>query len=452
MNDYDYKELSQKALSLLEEKKYAQLRAILDIMNEADIALMADEVEDEFLPLLFRILPKETAAEVFVEMEPETQEKLIRSFSDRELKQVVDQMYLDDTVDLIEEMPANVVKRILRHTDPERRKKINEVLRYPKDSAGSIMTIEYVDLRKDMTVAQAFEHIRKTGVDKETIYTCYVTEADRKLIGMITVKTLLLSEDTLLLSDVMETNIISVTTMEDQESVVQQFDKYDFLAIPVVDGENRLVGIVTVDDAMDVLREENSEDIAKMAAVTPSDRPYLKTKPISIWKARVPWLLLLMISATFTGMIITAFEQKLAACVALTAYIPMLMGTAGNSGNQASVTVVQGLSVGEIKFSDIFRVIWKEARVAVLCGVTLGICNFVKMMLLDQRGFLVALVVCATLPLIVICAKVVGAILPILAKKTSLDPAVVASPFISTIMDSVSLLIYFCIASMVLHI
>lgn len=447
MKEYHFEELCQQAIDLLEQKKYAQLRAVLDTMNATDIALMAEEVEEEVLPLLFRILPKETAAEVFVEMESETQQTLIRAFSDRELKQVIDQMYLDDTVDLIEEMPANVVKRILRHTDPDMRKKINEVLQYPKDSAGSIMTIEYVDLRKDMTVGQAFEHIRKTGVDKETIYTCYVTEADRKLIGLVTVKTLLLAEDSLKLSDVMETNIISVNTLEDQETVVQQFDKYDFLAIPVVDGENRLVGIVTVDDAMDILREENSEDISKMAAVTPSDRPYLKTRPVSLWKARVPWLLLLMISATFTGMIISSFEKKLAACVALTAYIPMLMGTAGNSGNQASATVIQGISVGEIKFSDTLRVIWKETRVALLCGTTLAVCNFVKMMLLDQRGMAVALAVCVTLPFVVICAKIVGSGLPILAKKLGFDPAVMASPFISTIMDSVSLLIYFQVAS-----
>ncbi|MBE7043298.1 MAG: magnesium transporter [Ruminococcaceae bacterium] len=446
MNEYDFEELCRQALQLLEEKQYVRLRTVLDTMNAADIALVAEEVEEEALPLLFRILPKETAAEVFVEMDSETQELLIQVFSDRELKQVIDQMYLDDTVNLIEEMPANVVKRILRHTDPEMRKKINEVLQYPKDSAGSIMTIEYVDLKKDMTVTQAFEHIRKTGVDKETIYTCYVTEADRKLIGLVSVKTLLLAEDSLKLSDIMETNIISVNTLEDQETVVQQFDKYDFLAIPVVDGENRLVGIVTVDDAMDILREENSEDIAKMAAVTPTDKPYLKTSPFHLWKARVPWLLLLMISATFTGMIITSFENKLAACVALTAYIPMLMGTAGNSGNQASVTVIQGLSSGELKFSDAFRIMGKEAIVALLCGLTLAACNFAKMMLVDQRGIVVALVVSLTLPFIVICAKIVGSGLPILAKKLGFDPAVMASPFISTIMDSASLLIYFWVA------
>ncbi len=451
MHEYDFEELSRQALQLLEEKRYAQLRTVLDTMNEADIALMAEEAEEESLPLLFRILPKETAAEVFVAMESETQELLIRAFSDRELKQVIDQMYLDDTVDLIEEMPANVVKRILRHTDPEMRKKINEVLQYPKDSAGSIMTIEYVDLKKDMTVKEAFDHIRKNGVDKETIYTCYVTEADRKLIGLVSVKTLLLSDNDLKLCDIMETNIISVHTLEDRETVAQQFDKYDFLAIPVVDRENRLVGIVTVDDAMDILREENSEDIAIMAAVTPSDKPYLKTSPFHLWKARVPWLLLLMISATFTGMIITSFENKLAACVALTAYIPMLMGTAGNSGNQASVTVIQGLSSGELKFTDAFRVMGKEAVVALLCGLTLAVCNFGKMMLMDQRGVLVALVVSLTLPLIIICAKVVGAGLPILAKKLGFDPAVMASPFISTIMDSASLVIYFWIASQFLN-
>lgn len=451
MNEYDFEELSRQALQFLEEKKYVRLRTVLEMMNEADIALVAEEADEESLPLLFRILPKEMAAEVFAEMESETQELLIRAFSDRELKQVIDQMYLDDTVDLIEEMPANVVKRILRHTDPEMRKKINEVLKYPKDSAGSIMTIEYVDLRKNMTVAEAFDHIRKTGVDKETIYTCYVTETDRKLIGLVSVKTLLLSDSDRTLEEIMETNIISVNTLEDQETVVQQFDKYDFLAIPVVDGEGRLVGIVTVDDAMDVLREENSEDIAKMAAVTPTDKPYLKTSPFRLWQARVPWLLLLMISATFTGMIITSFENKLSACVALTAYIPMLMGTAGNSGNQASVTVIQALSSGELKFSDVFRVMIKEATVAILCGVTLAVCNFGKMMLIDRRGVLVAQVVSLTLPFIVVCAKIVGSGLPILAKKLGFDPAVMASPFISTIMDSASLLIYFWVAGQFLN-
>lgn len=445
--------------ALVEGKKYTTLRDILITMNASDVAALFDEMPETKLPLLFRLLPKELAAETFVEMEPEAQELLIRGFSDNELKEVVDELYVDDAVDIVEEMPANVVKRILKQTDPEMRKMINEILKYPDDSAGSIMTTEYVSLRPDMTAEEAIKRIRRTGVDKETIYTCYVTDNNRKLIGMISIRTLLLSDDDDVLQEIMEGNVISVNTLEDQESVAQMFAKYNFVALPVVDQENRLVGIVTVDDAIDVMQEEATEDFEKMAAITPSDKPYLRTGVVETWKARVPWLLVLMLSATLTSMIITNFENSLAAYVALTAFIPMLTGTGGNSGTQASVAVIRGLSLKEIEFGDIFQVIWKEIRVAVLCGVVLAGCNFVKILLVDGKLLhnsgvtpLVAAVVCLTLVFIVICAKTVGCILPLLAEKIGFDPAVMASPFISTIVDAISLLIYFQVARVILHI
>ena len=445
--------------TLLEERKYASLRDILITMNASDIAAVFDEIEHEKLPRLFRLLPKELAAETFVEMEPEAQELLIQGFSDNELKEVVDELYVDDAVDIVEEMPANVVKRILKQADPEMRKMINEILKYPDDCAGSIMTTEYVSLRPHMTVGEAFKRIRRTGVDKETIYTCYITEEDRNLIGMISIRTLLLAEEDDILSDIMEQHVISVTTMEDQESVVQMFAKYSFMALPVVDTENRLVGIVTIDDAMDVMQEEATEDFEKMAGMTPTDKPYLRTSVRETFRARAPWLLILMLSATFTGLIITSFEDSLAAFVVLTAFIPMLTGTGGNSGTQSSTAVIRSLSLGEIEFSDLFQVIWKEIRVAVLCGGVLGSCNFVKLMLVDYWMMgnpavtpIVALVICLTLVFTVVCAKTVGCMLPLLADKIGFDPAVMATPFISTIVDTMSLLIYFQIARVILHI
>ncbi len=451
--------LEATLLTLLGEKKFATLRDILSTMNPADIAGLFARLPEERLPLLFRLLPKELAAETFVEMEPDAQEMLIQGFSDNELKDVLDELYVDDAVDIVEEMPANVVKRILRQADPDMRKMINEILRYPEDSAGSIMTTEYVSLRPNMTVGEAIKRIRRTGVDKETIYTCYVTEGDRQLIGLVTVRTLLLADEDDKISDLMETNIISVHTLDDQEKVAQMFSKYAFLALPVVDGENRLVGIVTFDDAMDVLEEETTEDMEKMAAITPSDRPYLRTDVFSLFKARIPWLLLLMISATFTGIIITSFEDALSAYMVLTGFIPMLMDTGGNAGSQASVTIIRGLSLNEIQFSDLPRIVWKEIRVAVLCGVVLAATNFVKMMLVDRLLLgntdltpIVALVICLTLVLTVFFAKVVGCTLPLLAKKIGFDPAVMASPFITTIVDIISLLVYFQFASMILHI
>ena len=437
---------------LLENKRYATLRDIFITLQPVDIAAMFDAMPEESLPLLFRLLPKELAADTFVEMDDDAQEMLIHGFSDTELKEVVDELYVDDAVDLIEEMPANVVMRILRQADPEVRKKINEVLNYPEDSAGSIMTTEFVSLRPSMTVSDSIKRIRRTGVDKETIYTCYVIDDNRKLIGMISIKTLLLSDEDEVVSDIMESNVISVNTLDDQEQVAKKLNKYGFLAIPVVDGEKRLVGIVTVDDAIDVIQEETTEDMEMMAAITPTDKPYMKTGVFETYAKRIPWLLILMISATFTGWIISSYEQALAVQVALTAFIPMLMDTGGNSGSQASVTIIRGLSLDEIKFRDMPRVIFKECRVALLCGVTLAVANFAKLMLIDRVGFYVSLVVCLTLVCTVLVAKVIGCTLPMIAKKIGFDPAVMASPFITTAVDAISLLMYFQIAKLFLNI
>lgn len=442
----------QTVLNLLYQKRYSELKSLLSGMNEADIAAILMEVPKESLPLLYRILPKELAADVFVNMESDAQEVLIRAFSDTELREVLDELYVDDAVDIIEEMPATVVKRILMHTDPEIRKSINDILQYPEDSAGSLMTIEYVDLKKYMTVEDAFTRIRRTGVDKETIYNCYVTDENRKLLGVVTAKKLLLSEKNEKIFEIMETNIISVRTLEDKEIVAEKFQRYDLLAVPVVDQENRLVGIITIDDAMDVLQDENTEDIEKMAAITPTDKPYLKMSVFEIWKKRFPWLLLLMVSATFTGKIITHFEDALQSYVVLTAFIPMLMDTGGNCGGQASVTIIRGLSLGDIAFRDIFKVMWKEFRVSFLCGVALAAANFLKMILIDRVPLLVATTVCVTLIFTIVVAKFVGCTLPILAKKIGFDPAVMASPFITTIVDAISLLIYFGIAGLILNI
>ena len=451
--------VEQTLLRLLDQKKYHSLRDILATMNPSDIAYLLEELDERRLPLVFRLLPKELAAEAFVEMDSDQQELLIRGFSDTELKEVLDEMFVDDAVDIVEEMPANVVKRILAQADPDMRKQINEILRYPEDSAGSIMTTEYVSLRPEMTVGEAILRIRRTGVDKETIYTCYVTQ-DRHLIGMVSVKDLLLcSNDDTPIREIMEENVISVSTHDDQEQVVQMFSKYNFLALPVTDAEGRMVGIVTFDDAMDVMEDEATEDMEVMAAMLPSDKPYAKEGVFELVKRRIPWLLMLMLSATFTGLIITHFENALAVCTALTAFIPMLMGTGGNSGSQASVAVIRSISLGEVESKDLPWIVWKEIRVAVLCGVILAVCNFVKMLLVDRLlmnnpdiTVTVALVVCVTLVFVVLAAKTIGASLPIVAKKIGLDPAVMASPFITTIVDALSLLIYFAVASAMLPI
>lgn len=449
--------LKKMITSLLDEKKYPTLRDMLVTMNPSDVAGVFDELDQEKIPLLFRLLPKEQAAETFVEMEPDAQELLIRGFSDSELKEVVDELYVDDAVDLVEEMPANVVRRILAQADPDTRKTINELLRYPENSAGSIMTTEYVNLRPTMTVGESILRIRRTGVDKETIYTCYVTE-NRTLIGMVSVKDLLLAEDDETpIRDIMETRVISVNTHEDQEEVARQLAKYNFLAMPVVDNEKRMVGIVTFDDAMDVMEEEATEDIEMMGGMSPSEKTYSHATVWDLFKQRIPWLMLLMVSATFTSMIITGFEDALAAQVALTAFIPMLMGTGGNSGSQSSVTVIRALSLGELEFRDLPGVIWKEIRTAVCCAVALAVVCFVKIYLVDGMlmgnediTLMVDLVVCIALAITVLLAKTVGCILPMAAKKLGFDPAVMASPFITTIVDAMSLLIYFAVAKSVL--
>ena len=452
-------EIVEKAvLKMMEDKKYATLRDILVTMNPSDVAGLFDGLEEKQIPLMYRLLPKELAAETFVEMEPEAQELLIRSFSDNELKEVLDELYVDDAADLVEEMPANVVKRILLHADPEMRHSINQILRYPENSAGSIMTTEYVSLRPSMTVGEAILRIRRQGVDKETIYTCYVLAKDRKLIGLVTVKDLLLAEDDEdKIEDLMITNLISVTTQTDQEEVARMFSKYNFLALPVVDTENRMVGIVTFDDAMDVMEEETTEDIELMSGMLPSEKPYLRSSAFDLFKNRIPWLMLMMVSATFTGLIMTAFEDALAAQIALSAFIPMLMGTGGNSGSQSSVTVIRGLSLGELDFSDIGIILWKEVRTALMCGVTLATVCFAKIWLVDHLlmgnqniTLAVDLVVCLALCVTVVLAKIVGCLLPMAAKAVHLDPAVMASPFISTIVDALSLMVYFLFAKALL--
>ena len=443
--------------TLLSEKKYATIRDILVTMNPADIAAVFEGVETDKLPLLFRLLPKELAAESFVEMESEQQEALIRGISDSELRQVMDELYVDDAVDIVEEMPANVVQRILAQSDPEMRKEINEILQYPENSAGSVMTTEYVKLSPGMTVGDAILRIRRTGVDKETIYTCYVLD-NRLLVGTVSVKNLLLApSDLQTIDSIMDTTLITVTTHTDQEEVARMMSKYNLLAIPVVDGDNRMVGIVTFDDAMDVMEDEATEDIEIMAGMTPSDKTYLRSSPLDLFRHRIPWLALLMVSATFTGLILTSFEEKLAKMVILTAFIPMLMDTGGNSGSQSSVTVIRALSLNELEFRDILKVIWKELRTAVLCGLALGAVAFAKIMLFDGMllrtegvNAMVGMVVALTVLFTVMLAKIVGCTLPMLAKKLGFDPAVMASPFITTIVDALSLLVYFGIATMLL--
>ena len=460
LEEIEIEEIVEQIASLYQEKKYSKIKEILTDINPADIAVLFDEFTDEQRLLLFRLLSKEEAAETFVELEYDTQEALIRAFSDSELREVLDELYLDDTVDIIEEMPATLVKRILKNTDSETRASINTLLKYPEDSAGSIMTPEFVDLKRSTTVEDAFKRIRRTGVDKETIYTCYVTDESRHLIGVTTVKELLLHQNDDKIEDFMETNVIYIGTHDDKETAAMLFDKYNFLALPVVDMEQRLVGIITVDDAMDVLQDENTEDIHKMNAVLPtSEKPYLKIGIFETWKSRITWLLLLMVSATFTSMILNAFESKLKAVIILTSFIPMLTGTSGNSGGQASAVIIRALSLNEIDFKDTIKVIWKEIRVGFVCGVTLAAVNFVKIWFIDRTLFgmngitlKVDLVISLTLIIEIIFAKIVGCVFPILAKKIKLDPAVISSPFITTVMDALSLLVYFGFATAILRI
>lgn len=439
----------EKLSFCFETRKFADLRIILLDMEPYDIAsYMEESLDDKEMIMFFRLLPKELASDVFVEIPSDSQEKLIKAFTDKELKAVIDDMYLDDTVDVIEEMPANVVKRILVNSEPTDRRMINELLKYPDDSAGSIMTTEYVSFSASSTVEDAFDRIRRTGLNKETIYTCYVTDRKKKLIGVVTVKDMLLADKSELIAHIMETSVVTLNTHEDKEQAAFKFSKYDFLALPVVDNEGCLVGIVTVDDAVDVIQEEATEDMQKMAAVLPNEKPYLKQSVFSIWKARVPWLLLLMISATFTSMILSEYEGKLFAISqgVLYAFVPMLMGTAGNAGNQTSVTVIRALALGDVTFKDVFRVILKELLVAFLIGLTIAVACFLKLYFIDnlynEITLEVAIIVSVVLLITVMMAKLVGCLLPLVAKKVKLDPAVVASPFMTTIVDVLSLIIY----------
>lgn len=443
--------------TLLAEKKYSSVKDILSTMAGEDVAAILQELPGKSGPLIFRLLPKKIAADAFIEMESDYQENLIRGFSDSELTAILDELYVNEAVDLIEEMPANVVERILSHVDTATRKEINQILQYPENSAGSIMTTEYVSLRLGTTVGQAIASIRRNGSDRKSFYTCYVTK-NRKLLGRLSVKDLLLAkDDEMLIDELMKTNVICVNTHTDQEEVAQMFSKYNFMALPVVDKEERMVGIISFDDAIDVLEDETTEDIEIMAGMTPSDTTYLHSSPFELFKHRIGWLMLLMISATFTGMIINNFENALSTLVVLTAFIPMLMDTGGNSGSQSSVTVIRSISLGELEFSDLAKVIWKEIRTAVLCGAVLAVVCFAKMMLIDRLllgntdvTLLVAGVVCVTMALTVLVAKVIGCTLPLVAKKLGFDPAVMASPFITTIVDAISLLVYFGIAKAVL--
>ena len=439
-------------LELTRTKQYTRLRQELAEFNDADIAAFLENLEEADIIKIFRILPKSMAADVFSYLEIENQQDIITHLSDKEAAGIINNLMADDATDLLEEMPANVVKRLLANANAETRRDINHLLRYPEDSAGSVMTVEYVDLKEDITVQQAIERIKKIGIDSETINICYVLDKQRTLLGTVALRYLLLSEPDEIIGEIMHENVVSIHTLMDQEEVARTFQKYDFTSMPVVDNENRLVGIITVDDVVDIMEEEATEDIEKMAAIIPSEKPYMKTNVFSIWAKRMPWLLLLMISATFTGSIIAGFEDALASCAVLVAYIPMLMDTGGNAGGQASVTIIRGISLDEIAFSDLFKVIWKEFRVALLCGASLAIANFIKLMLFDKVGVFVALTVCVTLLCAVLIAKFVGCTLPLLAKKLGFDPAVMASPFITTIVDALSLIIYFQVATHILHI
>ncbi len=445
------KTIAETLQELLESRQYTLLRQTISEMNTADIAAAMGEMEEEDSLKMFRILPKDMAADVFADLELDNQQYIIRSLSDREASNIIDNLMADDATDLLEEMPASVVKRILANASPETRADINHLLRYPEDSAGSIMTVEYVDLREDMTVADAIERIRKKGVDSETINICYVVTRQKILVGTVALRYLLIMKPEEIIGDIMNTNVISINTMTDQEEAARMFQKYGFTAMPVVDNETRMVGIITIDDVVDILEEEATEDIEKMAAIVPSDKPYPKVGIFETYKNRIPWLLFLMVSATFTGAIITGFEDALSAYVVLTAYIPMLMDTGGNAGGQASVSIIRALSLKEIEFTDIFKIIWKEIRVAVLCGLTLSAANFLKLLFFDKLTISVAAVICLTLLIVVSIAKLVGCCLPMLASKIGFDPAVMASPFITTIVDALSLLVYFNIATHMLH-
>ena len=452
MSDTAILTLRTMLANLDDAKKYQSLRDVMETLPAPDLAAVFEDLPAEKLPVLFRLCPKDLAADVFAELTPATQQQLIDGLTDTELKAVVDELFVDDATDLVEEMPANVVKRILAQAEPATRRMINELLKYPEDSAGGVMTTELMALRPDMTVAQAMDTIRENGFDKETINNCYVTDSSRRLVGVVSLRALVLAKNTEEpIKDLMDSNVVSVSTTTDQEDVSKLFEKYGFLAIPVVDAENRLVGIVTIDDAISILQDEASEDIAKMNAIGPSDKPYFKQSMWDLYKSRAPWLLFLMISATFSSLVIRGYEDALAAVTVLTAYIPMLTDAGGNAGSQSTSTIIRGMAVGDIQPHDLPRILWRESRVALLCGGTLAVCNFAKMLLFDRIAAPVALVVCLTLICTLLLSQIIGGILPVAAEKLHVDPAVMASPLITTIVDTTTLLVYFNIAKALLH-
>ena len=452
MSEISIDTLKTMLANLDDAKKYQSLRDVMETLPAPDLAAVFEDLPAEKLPVLFRLCPKDLAADVFAELTPATQQQLIDGLTDTELKAVVDELFVDDATDLVEEMPANVVKRILAQADPATRRMINELLKYPEDSAGGVMTTELMALRPDMTVAQAMDAIRENGFDKETINNCYVTDSSRRLVGVVSLRALVLAKNTEEpIKDLMDSNVVSVSTTTDQEDVSKLFEKYGFLAIPVVDAENRLVGIVTIDDAISILQDEASEDIAKMNAIGPSDKPYFKQSMWDLYKSRAPWLLFLMISATFSSLVIRGYEDALAAVTVLTAYIPMLTDAGGNAGSQSTSTIIRGMAVGDIQPHDLPRILWRESRVALLCGGTLAVCNFAKMLLFDRIAAPVALVVCLTLICTILLSQIIGGILPVAAEKLHVDPAVMASPLITTIVDTTTLLVYFNIAKALLH-
>ena len=452
MSEISIDTLKTMLANLDDAKKYQSLRDVMETLPAPDLAAVFEDLPAEKLPVLFRLCPKDLAADVFAELTPATQQQLIDGLTDTELKAVVDELFVDDATDLVEEMPANVVKRILAQAEPATRRMINELLKYPEDSAGGVMTTELMALRPEMTVAQAMDTIRENGFDKETINNCYVTDSSRRLVGVVSLRALVLAKNTEEpIKDLMDSNVVSVSTTTDQEDVSKLFEKYGFLAIPVVDAENRLVGIVTIDDAISILQDEASEDIAKMNAIGPSDKPYFKQSMWDLYKSRAPWLLFLMISATFSSMVIRGYEDALAAVTVLTAYIPMLTDAGGNAGSQSTSTIIRGMAVGDIQPHDLPRILWRESRVALLCGGTLAVCNFAKMLLFDRIAAPVALVVCLTLICTILLSQIIGGILPVAAEKLHVDPAVMASPLITTIVDTTTLLVYFNIAKALLH-
>ena len=452
MSEISIDTLKTMLANLDDAKKYQSLRDVMETLPAPDLAAVFEDLPAEKLPVLFRLCPKDLAADVFAELTPAAQQQLIDGLTDTELKAVVDELFVDDATDLVEEMPANVVKRILAQAEPATRRMINELLKYPEDSAGGVMTTELMALRPDMTVAQAMDTIRENGFDKETINNCYVTDSSRRLVGVVSLRALVLAKNTEeSIKDLMDSKVVSVSTTTDQEDVSKLFEKYGFLAIPVVDAENRLVGIVTIDDAISILQDEASEDIAKMNAIGPSDKPYFKQSMWDLYKSRAPWLLFLMISATFSSLVIRGYEDALAAVTVLTAYIPMLTDAGGNAGSQSTSTIIRGMAVGDIQPHDLPRILWRESRVALLCGGTLAVCNFAKMLMFDRIAAPVALVVCLTLICTILLSQIIGGILPVAAEKLHVDPAVMASPLITTIVDTTTLLVYFNIAKALLH-